>query len=511
MNEVIIKTVKSIYAIISSLFLISHYRNKINPSVLEFPIECIPICARIILYCFTIFIFCDFLAFQSIFASQCIYYDVETQTIVLLCGEGKLIDISDNLGPNNVLQQETNRVWVLTANIVVGNSATLNINSTYTSWLKINSTNNHDPYHIDVLGNINIDSVKISSWNFHSQNYTRSDGSMPRPYISVLTPATGKVVIRDADLSFLGYRSPSREGLSFNGGRVILENNKIHDQYYGIIYSIRDFVSQNNTLYNNIYNIGNMTHIDSNRQISMANLADNSRPFVSIRSPKMNSTISSKYVTVLGTAFDEQSGVQKVEVFEHTFPFNNTFPYKLANQVKNGSWSDWKYHFNLAKSGVHRVSARVTDGAGNQNWAEIRFQIASQDDTRSNGTSQKRLAVVNPLFTDGAYNVGGFYEFYPKYDDIPEGLDVYTDLDLLTSQIPDYDIESKKASDLLLDHLHKLTNGTISNISDEDVHEGYIFNDDGSNAYDVLFLSMTNMLLRTRMVILNALSVMEVP
>ena len=104
----------------------------------------------------------------------------------------------------------------------------------------------------------------------------------------------------------------------------------------------------------------------------------------------------------------------------------------------------------------NRVSARVTDGAGNQNWAEIRFQIASQDDTRSNGASQKRLAVVNPLFTDGAYNVGGFYEFYPKYDDIPEGLDVYTDLDLLTSQIPDYDIESKKASDLLLDHLHKL-------------------------------------------------------
>jgi hypothetical protein len=40
----------------------------------------------------------------------------------------------------------------------------------------------------------------------------------------------------------------------------------------------------------------------------------------------------------------------------------------------------------------------------------------------------------------------------------------------------------------LLDHLHKLTNGTISNISDEDVHEGYIFNDNGSNVYDVLFM-----------------------
>ena len=149
--------------------------------------------------------------------------------------------------------------------------------------------------------------------------------------------------------------SPSREGLSFNGGRVILENNKIHDQYYGIIYSIRDFVSQNNTLYNNIYNIGNMTHIDSNRQISMANLADNSRPFVSIRSPKMNSTISSKYVTVLETAVDEQSGVKKVEVFEHTFPFNNTFVKTCKSSKKWKIWSDWEYHFNLAKSGIQKL------------------------------------------------------------------------------------------------------------------------------------------------------------
>ena len=51
----------------------------------------------------------------------------------------------------------------------------------------------------------------------------------------------------------------------------------------------------------------------------------------------------------------------------------------------------------------------MTDGAGNQNWAEIRFQISSQDQ-KTNGISQKRLAVVNPLFTDGAYNFGGFYD-----------------------------------------------------------------------------------------------------
>jgi hypothetical protein len=173
------------------------------------------------------------------------------------------------------------------SSLLVGNSATLNINSTYISWLKINSTNNPDPYHINVLGNININSVKISSWNFHSQNYTRSDGLMPRPYISVLPAVTGRIAIKDADLSFVGYRLVSREGLSFNGGKLILENNSIHDQYYGIIYSTRDFVSQNNTLYNNIYNIGDLTHSDNNnRQISDANLADNGRPFVLYDLPK---------------------------------------------------------------------------------------------------------------------------------------------------------------------------------------------------------------------------------
>lgn len=252
---------RSICLISLSSFLISYFRNRINSSMLGSPIRCIPTCIRIVLYSLLIFMFYDLSAFQTVHGSQCIYYDAATRTIVLLCGAADLFDILDNLGPNHVLQQETNGVWVLSANLVVGNSATLNINSTYTSWLKINSPNNPDPYHINVLGTININSVKISSWNFHSQNYTRSDGSMPRPYISILPAATGRIAIRDADLSFLGYRLASREGLSFNGGKVILENNSIHDQYYGIIYSTRDFVSQNNTLYNNIYNIGDMTII----------------------------------------------------------------------------------------------------------------------------------------------------------------------------------------------------------------------------------------------------------
>ncbi len=78
--------------------------------------------------------------------------------------------------------------------------------------------------------------------------------------------------------------------------------------------------------------------------------------------------------------------------------------------------------------------------------------------------------------------------FYPKYDRVPQGKHVNTDLNLLTSQIPPYDIETRNASMLLTSHLNQISDTDILNVSDEDVHQGYIFNKDGSNAYDVLFM-----------------------
>ncbi len=443
-----------------------------------------------ILYCFGIISFVWILGNISIsYASHCVEYVPEIQTIALLCGSADLFDILDNLGPNQALTKESDGVWVLNANLIVGNSATLNLNSTYTKWLKINSTADSDPFHINVLGNINIDSVKISSWDYGSNNYTLTDDASPRPYITILPGATGSTVITEADISFLGYDFPLRQGLSFYGGQNKLENNRIHDQYYGIFNFTKNVTAINNTLYGNIHDT--ILPMDSASQISTQNSTDNVRPFVSIRYPVINSTLPYKVITIEGTTIDEGSGVTKVEVFEHTFPFNNQFPYKLANQL-NGSWSTWQYQFNLSESGLHRISARVTDAAGNQNWAESLFETTFSNNTgsalNSSNTNQKRLAVVNPVFTDGAYNVGGFYQFYPKYDNVSEGVRVKNDLDLLTGQIPDYDIESKKAAILLQNHLENLTKSPVYDISDEDVHQGYIFNEDGSNAYDALFL-----------------------
>ena len=198
---------------------------------------------------------------------------------------------------------------------------------------------------------------------------------------------------------------------------------------------------------------------------------------------------------VQGTAFDEESGIKQVEIFEHTFPFDNKFPYRLAEQSQNGSWLSWKYPLNLNKTGVHRVSVKATDNAGNENWAEVRFKISPfvimGQENASSRLYDKRIAIVGAVFTDGAYNKGGFYEFYEVHRDVPEGQDVYTDLHLLTSHIPyttQFDLVTSNVTKMLGHILQNITKGPVPVLSDEDLHEGYIFKDDGTNAYDVLFM-----------------------
>ena len=449
----------------------------------------VAIYSQIILYCAVSYAFGLF-NLDLAYASHCIQYDPSIQTIALLCGTADLFDILDNLGPNQALTKEANKTWVLNANLVVGNSATLDIDSNYASWLKINSTVSANPFHIHVLGNMHLESVKISSWDFTSDTYTKTSNLIPRPYITVLPGATGETVIIKSDISFLGYNSPLRQGLSFYGGQIKLVNNTIHDQYYGVFNATRNLTVKNNIFYNNTHNFNLL--LGNNLGISPNNSTDNVLPFVSIRYPAFNSTIPYKNITIEGTAIDEQTGAAKVEVFEHTFPFDNQFPYKLSNPSENGSWSKWHYQFNINESGLHRISAKVTDVAGNENWAESLFKTSFNNNTtyeeKSTNAFRNRFAVVDPVFTSGAYNVGGFYQFYPKYANVSDGTTVRTDLDLLTSQIPENDIESKKVTQFLPNHLSALTNMTVYIITDEDVDAGYIFEPDGSNAYDVLFL-----------------------
>lgn len=115
-----------------------------------------------------------------------------------------------------------------------------------------------------------------------------------------------------------------------------------------------------------------------------------------------------------------------------------------------------------------------------------------------------RVALIEPTFTYAAYQNGSFYNFYKKYsnllwDDDRSIVSITTDLDLLKDRPiphgpfpfylhPEYsDIPYINYFNVILRYLQK-DYTLISKITDVDVHEGNIFQKNGKNAYDVLFL-----------------------
>ena len=80
---------------------------------------------------------------QSAYSVPCITYDSSTKVITVTCNSASLTDIDNQLNDNTILdkeeQQSNNGVWLLNAGIVVADKATLYINSTDTTWLKINA------------------------------------------------------------------------------------------------------------------------------------------------------------------------------------------------------------------------------------------------------------------------------------------------------------------------------------------------------------------------------------
>jgi hypothetical protein len=267
---------------------------------------------------------------------------------------------------------------------------------------------------------------------------------------------------------------------------------------------------------------------------------DNIRPSIEITNPSPQSTIASSEITINGTAFDSGSGIQKVEVLAHIYPFDGVFNYQEANPIStNGDWSKWSISMPINNVGVYRILAHVIDNAGNENWDEVRVNIPffadsvppsssevggaqllpSPSPTSSSDSSMKKIALVIPTFTEAAYLPDSFYTFYNKYHSTPSGKNVIRDLDLLSTPI-DYtyinpctsvDIENlsmftptdpdDKKIIYLADHLRKImpNNALVNIIRDEDIHDGYIFNstpanednkniNNNSNIYDTLVI-----------------------
>lgn len=114
----------------------------------------------------------------------------------------------------------------------------------------------------------------------------------------------------------------------------------------------------------------------------------------------------------------------------------------------------------------------------------------------------KTIAFIEPTFTYAAYQKGSFYDFYDKYQRLTDAVNktIKTDLDMLKNKpIPhgpfQYFNDPKGYLSIpYIDYFKvlqahvKLVNPFITKLTDVDVHEGKIFQANGSNAYDVLFM-----------------------
>jgi hypothetical protein len=242
--------------------------------------------------------------------------------------------------------------------------------------------------------------------------------------------------------------------------------------------------------------------------------ADKTPPYITITNPPYSpySPVihTNETIVINGTAFDSGSRIKKVEAFSHTFPFNDQFPYKLATPTTPGNWSKWSFPLIINTTGTYRILIKATDNAGNENWAEklinIPFILGTNEAT-SVEHSKPSIAIINPTFTNAAYREHGFYTFYYKYGYPPFGINIRSDLDMLTTPVLDLTAnvtnksltnltalipsapEERNFLDPLISHVVKATpNATITFMRDEDINDGHIFGPDGNNAYHALIL-----------------------
>ena len=189
--------------------------------------------------------------------NTCVIYDSINRTINLCGGSADLSTIDRVINSSDILNNTSDKNWVLNANISVEDGATLFINSTDANWLMINSTAGR-AYSIVVYGNLIVDRTKISSWNSTSNTETTlpdsANKSTPRGYLLMHWGGTGHMNITNSNLSNLGFNGVKDTwGIAYySGSGSILQNNSITSNFRGIYLTTNasNLVVANNTIQN---------------------------------------------------------------------------------------------------------------------------------------------------------------------------------------------------------------------------------------------------------------------
>jgi parallel beta-helix repeat protein len=224
------------------------------------------------------------LAYQTALATYTIIKDNKSQNTIFVTGAGASVtldDIVSGLGANNLnYLVNSNGVWQLNANLLLGEGVTLTLSpATGVSELRLRSgsTGLVTSSAVDAIdsvaaidyktfvylktenGAIQIDGVKIYSWDGAAPDTNYSNG---RAYILAKFAAT--LTVHNADIGYLGSSDGESYGLAWRdddgGGNVLrtrvtgeLINSKIHHNYYGVYtYQAQNMVFRGNEFYNNI-------------------------------------------------------------------------------------------------------------------------------------------------------------------------------------------------------------------------------------------------------------------
>lgn len=144
---------------------------------------------------------------------------------------------------------------------------------------------------------------------------------------------------------------------------------------------------------------------------------------------------------------------------------------------------------NLTANNRPPLNANSTYYTFTKNRSEV---STPENNTHTNAFGKGlKIALINPTFTSAAYN-NSFYVFYEKYSNYPDGVNITSDLNLLSNKvINDKKVLSSSVSTMvyLLKNIKWLTSQpNITIMTDADVDNGTIFeknNGGGSNIMSI--------------------------
>jgi mannuronan 5-epimerase len=166
------------------------------------------------------------LSLPSAFADpECASYN--DGTIDVEC-DASIADIDRGISNDDVLNSNGDE-WVLDATIVVQDGATLSIDGSDVSWLKIAGDNG-----IIVDGELEVNGVRITSWDKDDQDVIdqNSDGSVERAFVRIRD--SDRVVVTNSEFGYLGYADPGKRGFDVFGepsSNIEIRGSEFHNMW----------------------------------------------------------------------------------------------------------------------------------------------------------------------------------------------------------------------------------------------------------------------------------------